>query len=94
MLVAPGVCLIASCISLLLDKFSIGRGINKVFDWIGKSTFEIFLVHMYWLSKVEHFAWAGERKKWILWFIEVAAICTVVVVIENLIKKLIKRFRR
>lgn len=92
--VAPGICLVTSYISLLMDKSFLGRGVNRVFDIIGKSTFEIFLIHLFWINKVERFAWAGEKKKWILWALEVTAICAIAVLVEKGFKLLINQLKK
>lgn len=92
-LIAPSMCMIMSYMSLLLDRTVIGKEINKIFERIGRSTFEIFLIHLFWLNKVDRFAWAGERKKWILWMIEVACICTVTVLAEKMVSLLIHKLK-
>ena len=51
LLIAPGLCAAVAAVSALLERWAVGRGINKTLGLLGGITFEIYLVHFWALEK-------------------------------------------
>ena len=80
-------------ISLQLDKIKVGKILNACANTIGKSTFEIYMWHIFLNDRVKRYEWLGGYKKWIPWFLEVTVICALTILIEKLVKVIISKIK-
>ena len=49
-LIAPGACILISCLMNLLKNSNIGKAIQKALGWIGEYSFELFLIHIWFFE--------------------------------------------
>ena len=52
-LIAPSLTILSGKLFSLLDSFSVGKAVNSFFSFIGKTSYEIFLVHLFLFTIIE-----------------------------------------
>ncbi len=62
-LIAPGLCVVLSCIMMLIDKSKATSWIVAMFSAIGKYSFEVYLVHLLIYDSVSYLVKSGELQR-------------------------------